>query len=229
MSDEDWSDLSKLADILMPFEKVMLATQGNNQGQGSVISVLLSMDMLLNRLEKLKEESMGISTAFQLLIDSAWGKLDKYYSLTERSPIYVVSIILHPCLKMKYFQRHWREHPHWIESAYVRMREYYGRYQHTSNPLEPAAATQSELDEWCFGESLSEQPESELEQYLNTPVITLRSEESLNSFDVIAWYKGNESQFPTLSSIAFDLYAVPAMSAEAERVFSRYIPISIKN
>ena len=56
------------------------------------------------------------------------------------------------------------------------------------------------------------------------PPSTLRGEESINSFNVIGWYHGNESQFPTLSAIAYDLYAVPAISAEAERVFSRYDP-----
>ena len=222
MSDEDWSDLAQLAELLMPFEKVTVAAQGNNQGQGSIISVLLSMDMLLSRLEAMKEESLKISSTFVLSIDVAWIKRDKYYSLTERSPVYVVSIILHPCFKMKYFQCHWQEHPEWIEKARVQMLDYYVRYSHTSNILESESISGSDLDEWCFGELSCD--ESELDQYLNTPVITLHGEESLSSFNVVGWYKGNESQFPTLSSLAYDLYSIPAMSAKAEHVFSRYFP-----
>jgi hypothetical protein len=222
LSDQDWSDLTELAELLMPFEKATLAAQGNNQGQGSIVSVLLSMDMLLSRLESMKEESVRISSAFQLSIDAAWAKLDKYYGLTERSPIYVVSIILHPCMKMKYFQRHWQEHPDWIESARRQMYDYYMQYCPNNTSEAEESTNRSDIDEWCFGRVSSN--ESELDQYLNAPIVTLRGEENMISFSVVGWYKGNESQFPILSSIAYDIYAVPAMSAEAERVFSRYVP-----
>ena len=44
--------------------------------------------MLLSHLESMKEQSGRISTAFQLSIDAAWIKLDKYYGLTKRAPVY---------------------------------------------------------------------------------------------------------------------------------------------
>jgi hypothetical protein len=65
-----------LAELLILFEKVTLAAQGNNQGQRSVVSVLLGIDILLSHLEAMKEESVHISTAFQRSIDAAWAKLD---------------------------------------------------------------------------------------------------------------------------------------------------------
>ena len=42
------------------------------------------------------------------------------------------------------------------------------------------------------------------------------------SFDVVGWWKINEMVYPTLARIAFDLFSIPSMSAEVERVFSRY-------
>jgi len=111
ISGEEWNDLKELALMLTPFKKVTRATQGNNQGQGSIVSVLLSMDMLLDRLEKIKSDVTSISSAFYATIDAAWSKLNKYYTLTERFTIYVVAIILHPCMKLHYFQRHWSDYP----------------------------------------------------------------------------------------------------------------------
>ena len=102
------------------------------------------------------------------------------------------------------------------------MHDYYSQYRQ-SHALEPEESTnRTDIDEWCFGRPSSN--ESELDQYLNASTVTLRGEENMNSFSVVGWYKGNESEFPTLSRIVYDLYSVPAMSAETERVFSRYVP-----
>ena len=59
--------------------------------------------MLLTWLEMVKEQSVVVSSTFQLSVNAAWAKLNKYYNLTKQSPIYVVTTIFHPCMKMKYF------------------------------------------------------------------------------------------------------------------------------
>jgi hypothetical protein len=117
LSDKEWEDLEQLKWLLISFEKVTRATQGNDQGQGSITSVLMSMDMLLDRLEQIKSEGTTTTSVFHSTVDLAWAKLDKYYAMTERSKIYIVSIVLHPCLKMRYFEWHWADHPDWIKSA----------------------------------------------------------------------------------------------------------------
>jgi hypothetical protein len=89
------------------------------------------MDMLLDRLESIKADATSISSAFHATVDAAWCKLNKYYTLTERSTIYVVAIILHPCMKLRYFQRHWNDHPDWIDSARQQMEEVYMEYSTT--------------------------------------------------------------------------------------------------
>jgi len=40
--------------------------------------------------------------------------------------------------------------------------------------------------------------------------------------DPKAWWLANRADFPNLSQLAFDTFCVPAMSAEVERVFSRF-------
>jgi len=63
--------------------------------------------------------------------------------------------------------------------------------------------------------------QDELERYLNTPKLVLLSEEANLNFDVVAWWRMNEMVYPTLARMAFELFSIPSMSAEVERVFSR--------
>lgn len=81
---------------------------------------------------------------------------------------------------MKYFQRHWAEHPAWIENARQQMDQVYMEYSGTV-AMEPISInTQSEMDDWCFGESID--METELDEYLVAPVITLHGNEMIDSF-----------------------------------------------
>src|SRR5277367_1842737 len=64
--------------------------------------------------------------------------------------------------------------------------------------------------------------QDELERYLkDIPLVTSNQEADL-SFDLIAWWRVNETIYPTLARMAYELYSIPSMSAEVERVFSRY-------
>ncbi len=50
-------------------------------------------------------------------INTAWLKLEKYFKLTDASPLYVAAIILHPTRRFKYFKDKWVKHPTWIKNA----------------------------------------------------------------------------------------------------------------
>ena len=63
--------------------------------------------------------------------------------------------------------------------------------------------------------------QDELERYLNTPKLVLLSEKANLNFDVVTWWRMNEMVYPTLAHMAFELFSIPSMSAEVERVFSR--------
>ena len=45
-----------------------------------------------------------------------------------------------------------------------------------------------------------------------------------DEFDVLEWWKGNSKEWLILARIAFEIYSIPAMSVEPERVFSGYVP-----
>lgn len=58
----------------------------------------------------------------------------------------------------------------------------------------------------------------ELEVYLSQPKASRIDGPS----GVYRWWKARQTEFPSLSRMAFDCLAIPAMQAECERVFSRY-------
>ncbi|GKD65708.1 zinc finger BED domain-containing protein RICESLEEPER 2 [Tanacetum coccineum] len=63
-------------------------------------------------------------------------------------------------------------------------------------------------------------PTSELGQYMATNfLITLRPEEFTN-FDILAWWKEREIQFPILSAMARDLLTVKPSTVASESAFS---------
>jgi hypothetical protein len=50
--------------------------------------------------------------------------------------------------------------------------------------------------------------------------LNVRATEALNAFNPIDWWNKAQSDFPTLHPWAPDTLAIPAMSAECERIFS---------
>lgn len=89
--------------LLEPFKEVTMYLQGNIRGEkinGVVFDVLPAMDMLLQQLEVVKTAYQRWKLPFATCINLAWMKLDEYYSKTDRSSIYVASVILNPWLKL---------------------------------------------------------------------------------------------------------------------------------
>lgn len=63
--------------------------------------------------------------------------------------------------------------------------------------------------------------QDEPERYLKIPKEILSIDEANSAFDVLAWWRANELVYPTLARMAFELFSIPSMSVEVERVFSR--------
>ncbi|KAI3829005.1 hypothetical protein L1987_03118 [Smallanthus sonchifolius] len=63
-------------------------------------------------------------------------------------------------------------------------------------------------------------PSSELGRYTGTNFLSFMSPDVFEDFDILAWWKGNESTFPVLSAMARDLLTVQASTVASESVFS---------
>ena len=173
------------------------------------------------------------TTHFQAGVKTGWTKLNKYYKLTDKSPIYRMAIALHPGKRMEYFDIYWKKFPTWIKTADKDMKAYYNEYaelyHHTRSaeesfePTTPPSETPT-ISKWhSFGiVASSNRPrkkqkiESEWERF-NNEVITKEDEKVT---DLIGWWWARHEAYPILSKLALDIFSIPAMSAEPERVFS---------
>ena len=94
-----------------------------------------------------------------------------------------------------------------------------------ASPTMPSESTEDlsfDINKWRFG---STRPLlDELTRYLDAPLLVLDTKEANDAFNAIRWWKGNMQEFPILARIAFEIFSIPAMSVEPERIFSGYIP-----
>jgi hypothetical protein len=95
LSSKDWIVLTNIHHFLKFFYQATLATEGH---VATLERVLSTMEFLLEQLEIAKLEYLN-DPYISPCINSAWSKLDKYYSLTERSPAYIATMVLIPSQK----------------------------------------------------------------------------------------------------------------------------------
>ena len=157
-------------------------------------------------------------------INNAWEKLDTYYALTDETPVYLAALVLHPGQKWRYFEQKWAEHDDWLQDAKEKMKAFYQEYWQdlpvaTMPAARPRSAEHRELAPfqlWLTPHdyyAADEVPVDEYEAYMvSRPV----------PFDhPLEWWRANQSTYPRLAQMAFDLLSIPAMCAECERVFSQ--------
>jgi hAT family C-terminal dimerisation region len=180
------------------------------------------------RLASLQDDSQAY---LRVSITNAWKKLNEYYIKLGESPLFAAAIILHPGLSLRWLEERWsdKEQLTWLYDAKQGLLGFWECwYQHNYNQEEdqqPRAQQQgpvviqhrredNKYQQWLHSitTKLSDNG-SELDQYyrLNLP-------QQVNN--PIQWWLSQQSSFPTLSKLALDLLAVPAMAADCEREFS---------
>lgn len=206
--------------------------QERNNDLGSIGSILWGFDILLDVLETARKEFItdeNENSHLATCIDHGWHLFNKYYKLTDKSRAYVMATVLDPRNKYQYFYDRW-DRKHWAgmkqktESMFEEFK--ISGDVAPSVDIPESSMSDSDLDliedfdisRWRFGNG--EQIESELERYLKSPLMVLHGTMANKTFDVLAWWKANKAEYPTLFRIAVELFSIPGMSAEVERVFS---------
>ena len=77
-----------------------------------------------------------------------------------------------------------------------------------------------DMNSWRFGNV--ERLEDELSRYLNASILILEDKNTYEAFELVEWWRGNSKEYWILACVAFDVYSIPVMSVEPERVFSGY-------
>src|SRR5579859_3319603 len=223
--------------ILVPFKRLTKLGQSKNNDLGSIAGVLWGFDMLLEVLENARKEFITPENKrghLATCIDHSWHLFNKYYTLTDDSRAYIMAATLDPSNKHEYFLQKWgaRHLPDMrrkTESMFDEFRLSHGVAASLDIPNSPSHSDVGLIDdfdisEWQFGGAMVPK-ESELQRYLKSPLMILGGRAANKEFDILEWWRVNQGEYPILSCIAIELYAIPGMSAEVERVFSRFVPL----
>lgn len=143
-------------------------------------------------------------------------KLDKYYGLTERSPVYSTAMILIPSQKWTYFEDNWPDD--WVVEAKRSVREFWeGQYRSTEVVL-PSIEPQpleTGFTKWRAEKARQAPVTDEYIRYCQAVCCPIE-------VDSKQWWMEptQRATYPNLSVMALDILSIPAMSAEPERLFS---------
>ena len=219
LNGEEWKTLEVICDFLGVFKEVCKEAEGND---ATVEAVLPSMECLMDQFKEACQEHSQEEVILGQL-DAGYTKLKKYFSLQDRSPAYIAGVILNPKYKWELFD--------WPQDDLDRAREQLQKmwrqdYQGPTGLSEPANETPETAKllpkhkAWIESKkkARADQSADELERYLNEPVL-----ESIGELTARQWWcsKDQRRRYPLLSRMAIDVLSVPAMSTEAERLFSR--------
>ncbi|EXU94806.1 hAT family dimerization domain protein [Metarhizium robertsii] len=216
LTPDDWDTIREINTFLKPFEKVTNA--GN------------FMDILVKHFEKQKNKHSN-NIEFQNAILMAWHAFDKYYLLTDEVPAYAAALLLHPSRRKRYIGVNWNKA--WVTAVLPKLQglweERYATAEadHISDSSEPT----QEPDEYDILEQDLDVVQTSADNWAS---FIEADPTEISTKTALEWWcqKQQRARYPRLSLMAIDILSVPAMSAEAERVFSgarRQIPWSRAN
>ena len=231
--------------LLEPFCLVTKRVEGHASAgtHGAIWEGLPAFELLYRKLKRAQDQTVAdpemYTDYYKHSIDAAFVKLSDYYSLTDRSRVYRTAVASHPGLQFAYFERVWKNSPDGhgeIKRAKAATKLFFKAYlaKHlrpivssvsvSSWPVQRSSPTDEDW-EAVFGvegdpallPGQTHHREQELDTFMEG-YIDIRGYES----KPLTWWKEvEEARYPTLARVAYDLFAVPGMSAECERAFSR--------
>src|ERR1700710_2600218 len=103
-----------------------MATQSSS---ATLENCLPAMDFLLGLFEEAKVRYRD-DPFMASRVNSAWSKLDKYYTKTNDSPAYTAALVLDPCMKWEYITSTWPAK--WIPDARALVAKLWKKYRPTT-------------------------------------------------------------------------------------------------
>jgi hypothetical protein len=225
LSREDWEVLTEYMAILAPFKEVTKELEGqpHHGHRGSIWEVLPSMEYLLEHLETMKERyEYHPDLHFRTNINLGWSKIDEYYNRTKESPAYVASLVLHPQYKWQWIEAEWKDFPSWIIEAKEMVAELWKEYKEIAAEESIVQAPQARRELSGFRARLQshqhtpdfEDQEDEYDSW------TGREPPNSAVSNPISYWVENRRRWPRLARMALDIFSIPAMSSDPERIFS---------
>ncbi|KAG7404439.1 hypothetical protein Forpe1208_v016024 [Fusarium oxysporum f. sp. rapae] len=177
------------------------------------------MDFLHHHFTRTKNRAFS-GPRFYARFHVAWLKFEKYYQLTEQAPVYVAGILLHPALRKSYLSEQWRRNPAWVSNAVKAVRKIwsteYKIYQLPDKQQEKGQEL-DEFDRWRQKVySTASEVKDEFDRFIYGSQVGIGQQTALQW-----WLEPTQREnFPFLCRMAIDIFCIPPMSTEAERIFS---------
>lgn len=229
LSAADWHELTRFQALLRPFKDMTKRLEGraDRRGLGSraegthgaIWEVLEAMDFMSSKLETAAEEVADEEEShYKTGVDLGWLKLMKYYRLTDETPIYRASIILHPAHKYDYFHEKWAHHPNWIKAAKTVTRDLFEQYKKAagdeSQESEPGEICghkleQSEFDAYRQTSVKQKKRRRFIQDELDRYIADNQDDAIASPEEPLAWWREKALKYPILSRMAFDLFSIP--------------------
>jgi hypothetical protein len=167
LSRDDWQELQDIHEILIPFRQVTKATEGE---QDSLDDMQLSMEFLIQHYKEMKEKFYN-NPHISARLMSSWFKFDKYYQLSDDTPVYAAAVLLHPSLRKKVLSDNWAHQAQYIDPAVEAARDMWLEHFKSSAPISksPEIESQNSFKRWKaqkFGSSITEEFDSFIEVLL---------------------------------------------------------------
>ncbi len=210
-----------------------MATQGKDR---SADRYLPTLAYIMDRLDDCRaecEESAQNKPEFSVVATAAkaaWERCEKYFNDIDNTPTYYAAVILQPHQRLAWFQSEWQHSTDpirqgWYEPSVEAVRqlwqsEYKGQFRATASTSMalPQKVKRTEEEDYLYAyyhPKISTDAVDAFEEYINAAPTALKHGES-----AITFAQSIEHSKPDLAAFIYDMAAIPAMSAECERVFS---------
>lgn len=134
------------------------------------------------------------------------------------APVYYAAVVLLPHIKLDYFREHLGNSEYNEACTFVQklwQDEYKGQESIFHEPPNHQPTTSSLLADYMRPRGLAiPQIQDEYERYIQAPI------DHNAEGNHLSWWQQHQSSYPQLSIMARDIFAIPGMSAEVERLFS---------
>ncbi len=129
---EDWNEVRSYLRLLRHFVEATSHLEGNAETEGfqgtrgAIYEVFIWMQTMWTQLDRALARLPVEDSRLRVSFEYGKEKLDEYWKLmVYDTPWYIASIILHPDLKMEWFETHWqRKYPDWVKTAKKQMQNF---------------------------------------------------------------------------------------------------------
>ena len=216
LTNDDWEILEITRRFLEPFYKATLAAESN---LSSLELVIFNIENLLLFYEKYSTKYAS-NLHLSVALDMGWSVLKDYYALTDETPVYTMAILLHPSMRMQYIKSRWEDT--WWKAIKGKVKALWIEYSTIElDPGEKEPEIEGNDDKFIdFARPsltlLEHRSGDEFERFINS------GSTDITGTTALAWWSDERQRrrYPRLSRLARDIFSIPPMSDEPERIFS---------